>query len=86
MKLRHKELVAKQLVKIEEIELNIKLYDKLTRFIRENSSIKQVNNDILEALIRIELEEYRKLFMWSLFLEDSEQTAIRQKAVERFNV
>ncbi|CAK0780609.1 hypothetical protein CCP4SC76_7480003 [Gammaproteobacteria bacterium] len=50
----------------------------------ENRGLRFSEGDVRSELVRIELDEYRRLFLWSITLSDDERDRIKALAYERF--
>lgn len=87
MKVTSKQVVEECLVRIQLLQEHTNAINAAAYFIDhlEPHYSTQVNfGNLREKLINLELEEWRKLFMWALTLTTEEQDRIKAAAHDRF--
>jgi len=87
MKVTNKQVVEESLVLIQLLQEHTNAVDAAASFIRHLKPHYTTPVDfgnLREKLINLELEEWRKLFMWALTLTTEEQDRIKAAAHDRF--
>lgn len=87
MKVTNKQVVEESLVLIQLLQEHTNTVDAAASFIRHLKPHYTTPVDfgnLREKLINLELEEWRKLFMWALTLTTEEQDRIKAAAHDRF--
>ena len=87
MKVANKQVVEECLVRIQLLQEHVNAVDAAAYFVShlEPHYATPVDfGNLREKLISLELEEWRKLFMWALTLTAEEQDRIKAAAHDRF--
>jgi hypothetical protein len=87
MKISNKKLIEESLERIELLQLHIAAVDSakahLSR-LKQWQGFKVDSGNLRSELIDAELDEWRKLFMWCLTIEDETRDRIKAAAYQRF--
>jgi nicotinic acid phosphoribosyltransferase len=87
MKISNKKLVEECLERIELLQLHIAAVDSakahLSR-LKQWQGVRVDSGNLRSELIDSELDEWRKLFMWCLTIEDETRDRIKAAAYQRF--
>jgi hypothetical protein len=87
IRLRNKDVVIQCLTAIEECHEHIEALHGAGRFIRTHLPHETHGDSVYhDLLMKIELEQWRNLFMWALTVDAKTQARIRAAAHERFLV
>lgn len=85
MKLKNTDIVVQCMERIELVQQHIKNIDNAKYFLSESRRWEKVDcTSLRNALFESEIDEWRKLAMWGLTLDDSERDRIKAAVHDRF--
>jgi len=85
IKLTNKDVVVQCMATIEQCQEHVNALHGAGNFIRAHLSHETHGDSVYhDLLMRIELEQWRKLFMWALTIDSDTQDRIKAAAHERF--
>lgn len=81
----NKEVVLDVLASIEATEEHIRRLDEMARYAREHNKYTEVlTGNLREILFGIEIDQWRRLLMWGITLEEKDRDRIKAAAHQRF--
>ncbi len=88
MKLKNTDMVEQAMTRIELIQQHMQNLDEAARYVSERKSYadraREDAGALRDALIRLELHEWRNVAMWGLTLDDAERDRIKAAVHQRF--
>lgn len=85
MKFTNKQMVEECMTRIEHIQDHQRSVDGAAYFIRQGNRQLTVDfGNIRGELVKAELDEWRKLFMWAMTLDDADRDRIKAAGHARF--